>query len=246
MPATPYNGRVLTEDNLRAFGHCPRYFSFGGNAPIPGSIALLKLTTEKVISNAVRSDKLDPMNRHMKCLLQASKELKLKDTFLESQVKEMEAHVGIALGEVFNAFSAHKFLPVFGPAPWKVKISKSVIQLETSGILRSSDKTLHFIEFSPFQTIHGFRNDPILHLKIDSVRGFCSTIFKEKKIVIHAFGLNEKYKLLYNKVETATTSQIPLQRIERQIKAMEIGYDSPVLPCAFQCPFKHQCFLETE
>jgi hypothetical protein len=118
MPTPKYAGNVLTESDLRAFCHCPRFYSFGGGDLFPRAVSLLKLTTEKVISNAVRSDKLDPMGRHMKSLLQASKELHIRDNFLDSQARELEANIGLALGSVFDAFAAHKFLPVFGPVSY--------------------------------------------------------------------------------------------------------------------------------
>ena len=246
MPALAGTQSIITENELRAFGKCPRLFSFGGTDVFPPNVALLKLTVEKVISSAVRKDKLDPMGRHMKSLLQATKELKLKDRYLDGQVQAFETEVGLAIGELFEAFQAHKYLPIFGPTPWKISIARSTVQLETSGILRGPDKTLHFIDFSPYQTLHGFKNDPISYLKLQTVRQFTKPWFKENKIVLHVFSINERGTLLYNKIENLTPSLVAIERIERQVKAMMIGYDSPVLPCNSPCPFKQKCFLETE
>ena len=236
---------ALSEDHLRSFQMCPRYFRYGGTNVFPDIIQLLKLTTEKAISDSIRKDRLDPSMKYMKALIRSSKELELSERYMEGQLRDIHSKVGIALGELFDGFDANKFLPVFGPAPWRVQVSRSTIQLQVSGILLSEDKILHVIDFSPYQTMHGLRNDPISYLKAKTLTQFAKPWFSEnKEAILHTFSINEKDKLLYNRIQSKDINIKALQLIERSVQGIEIGLDFPVLPCSRQCPYKTKCSLE--
>ncbi len=236
---------VLDENALRAFQMCPRYFKFGGTNVFPDTTQLLKLTTEKTLSDCIRHDKLDPSMKYMKALLKSSKELELQDRYLDGQVKDIQSKVGIALGELFGSFAANEYLPVFGPAPWRVHVSRSTVQISVSGILRAGTQTLHIIDFSPYQNAHGLRNDPVIYLKAKTLMQFVKPWFSGRaQCVLHVFGMNEKDKLLYHKVDSENISQLALERIQRTIQGVEAGIDFPVLPCTRLCPYKTKCSLE--
>lgn len=238
---------VLTEDDLRSFQMCPRYLRFGGTTVFPDVVQLLKSTTEKAISDSIRNDRLDPSMKYMKALLRSSKELELDERYMEGQVKDMHSKVGIALGELFGGFSGNQFVPVFGPAPWRVHVSKSTIQLRVSGVLYSeASKMLHIVDFSPYQTMHGLKNDPITYLKAKTLLQFVRPWFSGKKdVLLHTFTINEKDKLLYNRIDSKTIAQGALESIERTVQGIEAGLDFPVLPCSRSCPYKTKCFAET-
>jgi hypothetical protein len=236
---------VLDENDVRAFQMCPRYFRFGGTNVFPDITKLLKLTTEKALSDSIRHDRLDPSMKYMKALIKSSKELELQERYMEGQVQEMHNKVGLALGELFSSFAANDYLPVFGPAPWRVHVSRSTIQICISGILKADPHALHIVDFSPYQTLHGLRNDPIIYLKAKTLMQFVQPWFTgPTQCVLHVFGINEKEKLLYHRVNSENMSQIALERIQRTIRAIEEGIDFPVLPCSRACPYKTKCSLE--
>lgn len=242
-----YEATTLSEDDLRAFQMCPRYFRFGGTTVFPDIVQLLKLTTEKAISDSIRNDRLDPSMKYMKALLRSSRELELQERYMEGQIRDMHSKVGLALGELFEGFSANTFLPVFGPAPWRVQVSRSTIQLRISGVLYGENsKTLHVIDFSPYQTMHGLRNDPVSYLKAKTLMQFVRPWFSGKKeAVLHTFSINEKDKLLYNRIDTKAITTDVLERIERTVQGIETRLDFPVLPCSRQCTYKTKCLPET-
>lgn len=241
----PYETERLTEDDLRSFTMCPRFHSFGGTNIYPITTQLLKLSTEKALTECIRNDRLDPSMKYMKALLRSSKELELSKYYMDGQVLTMHNAVGMALGEVFGAFNANDFLPVFGPAPWSIKVSKSAIQITVSGILKTKTRTLHIIDFSPYQDMHGIKNDPIIYLKAQTISQFVKPWFNCSQCVIHVFSLSTANTLLYHKLESAEMDHLALTRIQRIVKAIEMKVDFPVLPCKRDCPFKSKCYLET-
>lgn len=237
---------TITENQLRAFQLCPKYVSFGGKDVFPDQVNLLKLTTEKAIAETIRNNQLDPTMKYMKHLLRSSKELQLNARYLEGQLRELESKTGILLGELFNNFEAHNFLPVFGPAPWRVKVSKSVIELSISGILlENNGAAIHVIDFSPYQNLHGLRSDPITKLKAQTLLSFVRPWFNENATAtLHTFSISEKDKLLYLQSKPDKVKQESLRQIQRTVRGLEMGLDFPVLPCNRACTFKSRCGLE--
>ena len=241
------NTPLLTEEKIRSFVMCPRFVSFGGTNVFPDSTNLLRLSTEKAISDCLRKNRLDPDMRYMKALIKSTQELGLKDKYSEGQLLVMQTAVARSLGELFSAFGANKYLPVFGPTPWKVRISKSAVQMQISGILRSVDnQTLHIIDFTPYQEMHGIRNDPIIYLKAKTIMQFVKPWFNRSQCVIHTFGLGETYNLIYHSLDSENIKDTELNRIKVLVQGLEIGLDFPTLPCKVKCPFKSKCFLGTE
>lgn len=235
----------LTEDDLRAFNMCPRYLSFGGKAIWPDNVRLLKLTTERILAESIRNDRLDLTMRFMKSLLKSSNELKLNERYMDSQVNEIVSKVGLALREVFDSFGSNNFIPVFGPAPWRVHVSKSVIQLAISGILREKTQTLHVIDFTPFNEMHGIKNDPVLYLKTKTMMQFVRPWFTGRpQCIMHVFSLNTNHNIIYHKMNSEDITDNSLHRIENMVRAIESKVSFPVLPCKVKCPFKTQCFLD--
>lgn len=238
---------TITEDQLRAFNMCPKYLSFGGTCMYPDTIALLKLTFEKAITECIRADKLDPSMKYMKAMLKSSKELRLSERYMVGQVQDIHNKVGILLGELFESFKANEFYPVFGPAPWTVQVSKSAVQIQISGILKSSiNQTLHLIDFSPYKTIHGLKNDPVIYLKARTIMQFVKPLFKRPQCVLHVFSISEHDKLLYHKINSENITDEALISVTKTVQAIELGLNFPILPCIVSCPFKSKCYPEVK
>lgn len=238
---------LLSEEDIRAFNMCPAFFQFGGKTQWPDNTALLKLATEKAISYSLRDNRLDHQLHYMNALIRSIKELKLNDRLIDGQVGELQNKVGLALGELFSSFAANTFLPVFGPTPLNVKISKTVIQLTVSGILRSTkNQTLHLIDFTPYKNVHGIKNDPILFLKTKSFMQFVRPFRDRSQCILHVFAMSDNHTLIYNQIDSQSVSPIALNRVNNLIQAIESGTDFPVLPCNRSCKFKSKCYLELE
>lgn len=235
--------KLITEQELRTFILCPQLYKFNGSFNFPVQIELLKLATEKAISESIRYNKLDPELHYMTCLLKASKELKLSSRFTEAEIQKIHSVVSGLLGELFSSFKANKYIPVFGPAPWRVKVSKTTVELIVSGILRHVDsQTLHAIDFSPYENALGMRNDPISYLKNSTFAQFVAPWHKNKRpeCVLHLFSISQKNKLLYHQIDSRQVNTALLRTTEL-VRVLEAGYSFPSLPCERVCAFRSKC-----
>lgn len=236
----------LTEDQLRTFLCCPRLLSYGGALEINILLELLKYTTEYSIVDALRCNQLDYTMQYLKFLYKISKRLNLADKYSEVELQQLLHSTTELLGELFSSIIQNEFLPLFGPAPWTVKVAKTAIELKLSGIFRDSkNQTLHAIDFTPYNSMLNLRNDPVTILKCKTISSFVKPFWTGRpQCILHVFGVSDRRKLLYRQLNSNNIKDNHLHHITKLINAYENGYDYPNLPCSRSCLFKNQCFSE--
>ena len=149
------------------------------------------------------------------------------------------------LKEFFNVFSFNTYIPVYGPLKPKIKISRTPIELNISGIYRSKkNQTLHVLTFAAHNSEHSMINDPTLHLKLSVIKPFVSEHLSSGRpqAVIHSFGYGKNDNINYHSFSSDEIDNNFIKMIELLVQQIESGYHFPVIPCNHRCKFKPICF----
>ena len=102
--------------------------------------------------------------------------------------------------DFFNLFNFSTYIPVFGPIAPIIRISKTPIRLDISGLYRSKkNQTIHGISFSPYNSRHSISNDPTTLLKVKLLSPFVAEHFptRRAKVVLHNFFYGKNNMNLY-------------------------------------------------
>ena len=138
-----------------------------------------------------------------------------------------------------------KYIPIYGPTKPRVVVSKTPIEFRVSAVLRSKKtQTLHLILFTPGATKHYMKNDPVSLLAAKAYRPFVKEHLQSKRpqVVVHCFGYGKNNNLNYYTLNSNELNEERVDRLVSLVKAMEIGYHYPVLPCLHKCKFKKDCY----
>lgn len=164
---------------------------------------------------------------------------------MEPQLNKYISSSTLYLKDLLSILPLSTYIPIFGPIEPIVRLSKTPIRLEISGILRSRSKqTLHAISFSPARTKHSIINDPALHLKLKLLQPFVAKHIQtgRPQVTMHNFSCSKNGSIIYESYSSNDINKALLKRIEVMIKTIEIGHHYPVLPCLYSCPYKSNCY----
>lgn len=241
IPATA--GGAIKEEELRAYIKCSQLFFYGGTEASSLATRMAQYTTEYYLAATMRSPTRDKSYQLSRALLQATKACELDTKFLAGQTGKLSSQTALWMGEFWTLFSPQVYLPVTGPLPWRTTVSKTRIDLQISGILRTKkNKTLHVLSFTPYTCRHSQVNDPITHLKLNAMKEFVRSHPGRPRAVLHLLWARPNGSLGYDSVTEDSLNPQYLELIKAKVKEAERGSHFPVLPCKFTCPFKSKCF----
>jgi hypothetical protein len=245
IPATA--GRVISEEELRAYTKCSQLFHYGGTVEEPLLTKVVRFTVEHMLVTSLKEDIENPSLEFTPSLRRVLLQLKVKDLLQDAEVDQLLRNSTYALNEIWKVLNPKELMPISGPLDYKMKVSKTPVQLRISGVLRKQKtKELIVPVFMPVALSHSVLNDPVLHLKLDLIRQFGTAHHKRPTASAYAFAVQSNGEVIFHLLKDTEQSKQRLKMIELQIKAMEIGYHYPVLPCLHTCPFKQRCFPERE
>jgi len=236
-------GKALTEERLRAYIKCSQLFHYGGTESGSLSNRMAQYTAEYYLAASLRSSTRDRAYLLTRALLQASKACELDTKYLAGQSVQMATQTTLWMDEYWKIFGTDMYLPVTGPLPWRAKVSKSRIDLQISGVLRTKkNQTLHVLSFTPYMDRHSQVNDPITHLKLNAMKKFVRSHPGRPRAILHLLWAYPNGRLGYDHVTEDSLNPKYLDLIKAKVEELERDSHFPVLPCKYSCPFKTKCF----
>lgn len=238
-------GKILTEQELRAFFKCSQFYNFGGLVEADLSTLMAQYATEYYLSSRLRTPSKDSSMVITKAVFYAAKKCQLKEIYLAGQEEELINKTVLWLDEFMTVFDESVYLPVTGPLPWRTTVSKTPIDLQISGILRTrKNQTLHTISFSPFKNAHAQINDPITHLKLKELQEFVKKNPNRPRARMHILWANNSGKLSINNIDSKKINTKYLDVIEQRVKQAERAEYIPLVPCPHRyCKYLKKCFI---
>ena len=242
-PATA--GKTLSEERLRAFVKCSEYYYRGGEHRGSFFLEVAKATYERVVVTSLR--KPHSIIDYHKILLKVMALKGQEEDLLEPQINAYLNQCTLYLKDLFEVLPIQNYIPIYGPIAPVVRVSKTPIQLQISGLLRSqTTQTLHAIAFVPASNAyeHCIANDPALHLKLKILKPFVAKHMRSGRpqVKMHVFAHDKRNQMVYECYDSNQTNLTLLKRIEGVIKTIETGHHYPVLPCLYKCPYKSNCY----
>lgn len=249
---------VLTEDRLRAFMKCPAFFHFGGTTQIPLRTAVLEFVYIRMILEIMRNPDFEYKFFLNATLAKTPRQLKLAEHLEPVEIKEYMRHAAINTDEIFRILNPQRYIPAFGPFEYPIKVSHVVFKPRIAALLatninnysarveRDRHRILHAVTFSPFSSPRDMENDIVQRIKVMSLAN-ASPIrasHDSSDIKLHIFSAGTKTgELSYTSIEWNSERDGSGwgQYLEAPIKLMESGYDYPINPCLYSCPYKNIC-----
>lgn len=236
-------GRALTEAELRTYFKCSQLHAYGGTLLSDLNNQMVRHTVEYYLSHKLRHPDRDETFIFNKAIIEASRFLDLKNRYPSGQIQSLTNKTTLWLDEFKNLFSPNVYMPLTGPLPWRVKISKSTIDLEITGIFRTAkNATFHILVFSPYKDHQSQVNDPILHLKCKAMSEFVKQGPTRPQAIMHMLWMKSSGEMGIDNFSSSKMNPLYLQAIEQKIQQLERGEAFPVLPCLYDCSFKNKCF----
>ena len=240
----PYTGGIKTEEELRAYARCSRFFEFGGKVELPPRVRIFKHLIEYIIANTMRVGVDDPfkvLNRAISTVIARERKL---DNLLEPELDKL-AHVAAVWSyDFFSTFSFSKYRPISATRNAFAKVSNTSFDLQISGAFRSIDnESVHIIDFSPYGSEHAIINDPVTHLKLQLFGGLVTQYHNNKRpaSVYHGFHISEADVFTYARLDSNQIDDGYMDRLIMEVKLMEKKHAYPVVPCLYSCVFKDRC-----
>ncbi len=235
-------GKILSEEELRAYTKCSQFYYYGGLVHSETPLQVVQTSFERVVADTIRTAHSDPTLRLTKNILHAIKATGAAKTLMEGQVQDLVRNTTLYLHEMFKFFSLDTYIPVTGPLPYILKVGRTPIELKLSGTFKTAqNQTLHAVCFTPFTTAHAAAADPVTHLKLQSLKQLVKPHYKRAQARLHLFGISKRNQLVYSSLSSDESNLSAIKQIEQVIKIMESGYHYPLTPCLFSCPFKETC-----
>ena len=240
-------GKQITEDELRAYTKCSKFYYFGGKTKRPFGLKVVKDAVERLTVKSMRGLLKDPLTDVHTSMLASVAKYAQQEALMEPQIERHLSACMLWLNEFFNLFDFSTYIPVFGPIKPIIKVSNTPVKLDISGIYRSiNNQTIHAISFSPYRNKHAIMNDPSLILKMKLLSPFVKEHFptKRAKIKLHVFYYGKSHNLGYVTVTSKDIDENRYIMIENILRNMESGHNYPVIPCMYSCKYKKVCLPE--
>ena len=241
QPATA--GKVISEKELRAFNRCSEFYSFGGKYEPSDSLSILQGTVERMVIASIEEQIDAPSLSFSKYMLQTIKFLKLKDKYIESDLETLYRQSSITIHNFWKSFNTNKLIPITGPFPVSIRVLRTPIEIRVNSIFRrKQNKEIVAIMFSPYETEHGMKNDPIPYLTLQALSNFGTEHFARSSLTVISFGIRPNGNILISTITDNDYSKNHWDKINLTVRAMEAGYHFPILPCNYNCPYKNICY----
>lgn len=236
-------GKALSEAELRAYIKCSQLHHYGGKEEPAIQTKLTQHTVEYWMAQSLRTPHKKTQFLLTKAVASASAAARLDRDYLAGQAEGFRNKTFLWMDEFLKLFSPDRYHPVQGPMPWRVKVSRSYIDLLFSGVFRTAkNKTLHLLSFTPYKDRHSQVNDPITHLKLHALKEHVRNDPRRPRAVLHLLWAREDGTLGYTSVSSEELNPKYMKMIKAKMQEMERGTHFPVLPCRYACPFKKKCF----
>ena len=236
-------GVAMSEERLRAYIKCSQLFHYGGTEQASMATRMAQYAVEYYLTAKLRDPGRDRSYVLSRAILQASRACGLDAKYLHGQAQQLTHQTALWLDEFLTLFSESLYYPVVGPLPWRTKVSRTAIDLQISGILRTTkNQTLHVLSFTPYTSRHSQVNDPITHLKLNAIKEFVKKHSKRPQAMLHMLWARADGQVGFDHVSTSSINPQYLELIEKKVQEAERGTHFPVLPCKYQCKYKAKCF----
>lgn len=233
-------GRLIKEEELRAYTKCSEFHAFGGTVAPETRTRVIAWAYERLVVEWLRKSLYDPLDTINKYMQEAVR--RDAPDLLDQQKQELVRHGILILNEIFTMMPPDLYIPVFGPYEYTVKINKTAFQLHVSAGFRSTkNQTLHIVCFTPYLDEHAMMNDPTVHLKLATLKNAVKEHVKRAQARLHMFAITPSGNLCYNNLDTDEADPNFMKYVLRLVRAMESGYHYPLVPCPYTCKFKKQC-----
>ena len=240
-------GKLLLETELRSYVKCSEFYRRGGEIEESFGLRVVRNATEKAINLFLKGKIKEPLTDIQSCLLKAITECNADENLLSPQLTKYMHSCLLWLREFFELFPLKNYEPVLGKIQPIVKIAKTPIKLEFSGIFRSKKyRTVHGVTFSPFGSEHSMMNDPSIPLKLKVLESICCRRGSREKAVLHVFAIGKNDNLNYHSISSDKLNPRSIRSLESIIMGMEREVYFPVIPCHHSCPFKTTCLPDAK
>jgi hypothetical protein len=236
-------GTVLTDNDLRTVSRCSELFDLGARLHLAPEEQIVKRALEHSIAQSLRKAQLWP-EFFPKGVAQAITDLRLYRDYLDGQVIQWQNQAILWHDLLSKILSPAQYFPVLGPTPWRVQVSKTPVDINVVGVLRTAkNQTLHVLYYSPYADTHDRLNDPALPLLLSTMDKLLPQSHARKTNVrAHIVGSDKQGGLYYNNLDSASVTNQMIERASSIVKTLEAGLHWPALPCPWAtCPVKHKC-----
>ncbi len=239
------SGKIITENEFRTYAKCSELYNFGSKINFSIGLKIVKDTIEQLTLRSIRGSLRAPLLDIQACLLKSVTKYSQEESLIEPQIERYLNACMLWLQDFFNLFNFSTYIPVFGPIAPIIRISKTPIRLDISGLYRSKkNQTIHGISFSPYSSRHSISNDPTTLLKVKLLSPFVAEHFptRRAKVVLHNFFYGKNNNIGYVTTSSNQIKDSSYLMIENIVQNMEKGHHYPIVPCLYSCKFKKSCF----
>lgn len=237
-------GTCLTEGQVRAYFKCSKLYSYGEELKYEDGTLVLKSAIEYLITRSLKKEIYDPFKDLQYAVMRSTTSIAQNKGLLEGQVDRLLNSTILHINAFFKLFSFSTYHPVIGPLTLRLKVSKTPITLEVSGLFRSKkNSTIHAVCFTPYALEHAALNDPVNLLKMKVLEPYVEkhTQTQRPKVKLHIVGVTEKGNFNYFTIDNNNVNDSYYKQISIMIKCLEAGNFYPVLPCPWACKHKAVC-----
>lgn len=236
-------GKVLSESELKSFLKCSQYHFYGGRQEVPVVLSVVKATVELMMANAVEESIEAPSMAFLPYLQKTIGKLNLRRLYLEGEIFDITNKSIFALTEFFNIVNYKVYGPLLGPSYYRVKISKTPLDIRISTILqRKGAQELIGIYFSPYTLRHHMLNDPIPYLQLRLLEKFGKDHFNRNTSSMFIIGIDKNGEVIVHSVGNKDFKEESYAVIRSAVQSIEMGFHFPLNPCQHFCEFKDKCF----
>jgi len=239
------SGSFLTEAQLRMYVKCSKLYQFGETVELDSTTRACKASLEVLAVKALKKTVYDPMKDLQYAVLRSVAPIGQNEALLEPQIQKMISTSYIWLNDFFELFPLSTYFPVHGPCTLTVKISKTPIKLNISGLFRTKrNATMHAVTFCPYTSRHSVFNDPVNLLKVKVLEPYIKRHIASNRpnVNLHIFGLTAEGKLVHNSIDSNFSQKSTYRSILQTVKNIEEDNCYPVIPCPWSCQYKTACF----
>lgn len=240
MPTTA--GKILNETHLRTYAKCSKRYEYGEMDQEPLEVQVVRRTVEKMIVDSLEEPIEQPERAFVRPLALIMGRLRIDKLMLEGERFKFHNSCIKWLTEFFKVFPPNRYYPVSGPLEYRVKVSKTPVDLHVSAVFRTTqNQTIHVLCFSPYKRGLDLLNDPVVHLKVHLLKPFVKKYGERAQVKMHILGWGEDGAMRYRSIDSEEVDSNYVRRTYNLVKQIELGYFYPVVPCMYQCKWKSTC-----
>lgn len=236
-------GRILNEEDLRAYSRCTQFYHYGGKAEYPVVTSLVKETVERMVCDALLLDIENPRQNFIPYLKSSMRSQGVYKHLLEGEQIDLQTKSTFALNDFYALVSPNMYIPIAGPYTFRFTVEGTVLELTTSAIFRkASSKELIGIYFSPFTVEHSMLNDLIPYYLTMLLSQYGQKHFARNTASVFVFGFDKFGKIVSRVLGDKEVNQEVKVVLANLVRGIRAGVHFPLNPCQLSCPFKQTCY----